>query len=76
MCEILKFDPRRHGNEVILEEEVHSESVSMIDSSLVVRKKAPKFDVTPIEMVTGVVTENGLLTPKAVLGLMTGYRTA
>ena len=32
-----------------------------------VKVKNPYFDITPLEMVTTVVTENGLLTPTEVI---------
>ncbi len=35
-----------------------------------VRVKNPYFDITPLELVTGVVTENGLLMPEEVIGYM------
>ena len=59
-CETLKFDPRLRGDEVDLEEKEPSE----------VRVKNPNFDITPLELITGIVTENGLLTPEEVIGYM------
>jgi eIF-2B alpha/beta/delta-like uncharacterized protein len=55
LCETLKFDPRLKSNEVDLEEK---------ESSGV---KKPYFDITPLGLVAGVVTENGLLTPEEVI---------
>ena len=59
-CETLKFDPRLRGDEVDLEEKEPSE----------VRVKNPNFDITPLELITGIVTENGLLAPEEVIGYM------
>jgi methylthioribose-1-phosphate isomerase len=32
--------------------------------------KNPHFDITPLELITGIVTENGLLTPGEVINYM------
>jgi translation initiation factor eIF-2B subunit delta len=55
LCETLKFDPRLKSDEVDLEEKEPS------------GVKNPYFDITPLELVAGVVTENGLLTPEEVI---------
>jgi len=55
LCETLKFDPRLKSSEVDLEEKEPS------------GVKNPYFDITPLELVAGVVTENGLLTPEEVI---------
>lgn len=56
--ETLKFDPRLKSSEVDLEEKEPS------------GVKNPYFDITPLGLVAGVVTENGLLTPKEVISYM------
>ncbi|TET25695.1 MAG: hypothetical protein E3J67_03335 [Dehalococcoidia bacterium] len=53
LCEMLKFDPRLRGEEVDLEE---PSGVSH-----------PGFDITPPQLITAVITENGLLTLKEVI---------
>jgi len=67
LCEILKFDPRLRGDEVDLEEKEPSEVVEPGILPPEVRVKNPYFDITPLELVTGIVTENGLLTPEEVV---------
>jgi translation initiation factor eIF-2B subunit delta len=66
LCETLKFDHRLRGEEVDLEEEEPSEIVGRAKLPLQVSIKNPHFDLTPLELVTGIVTENGLLAPKKV----------
>jgi methylthioribose-1-phosphate isomerase len=41
-----------------------------------VRVKNPSFDITPLELVTGIVTENGLLTPEEVISYMNQLKAA
>jgi translation initiation factor eIF-2B subunit delta len=55
LAETLKFDPRLKSGQVDLEEKEPS------------GVKNPYFDITPLELVAGVVTENGLLTPEEVI---------
>ncbi len=68
LCETLKFDSRLRGDEVDLEEKDPSEVVEPGRLPPEVRVKNPYFDITPLELVTGIVTENGLLTPEEVIG--------
>lgn len=67
LCETLKFDPRVRGDEVDLE---GGEVVETSELPPQVRVGNPSFDITPLELVTGVVTENGLLTPEEVGGYL------
>ena len=67
LCETLKFDPRLSGDEVDLEEKEPSELIEPGRLPLEVRVKNPHFDITPLELITGIVTENGLLTPAEVI---------
>jgi translation initiation factor eIF-2B subunit delta len=55
--ETLKFDPRLKSDQVDLEERLSPQ----------VRVKKPCFDITPLGLVSGVVTENGLLNPEEVI---------
>jgi eIF-2B alpha/beta/delta-like uncharacterized protein len=66
LCETLKFDHRLRGEEVDLEEKEPSEIVGRAKLPPQLSVKNPYFDLTPLELVTGIVTENGLLTPKEV----------
>ncbi len=70
LCETLKFDPRVKGSEVDLEEKEAAEVVDPARLPPEVRVKNPYFDITPPELVTGVVTENGLLAPEEVISYM------
>lgn len=67
LCETLKFDPRLRSNEVDLEEKEPSEVVEPGRLPPEVKVKNPYFDITPLELVTGMVTENGLLTTREVI---------
>jgi len=70
LCETLKFDSRLRGDEVDLEEKDPSEVVEPGKLPPEVRVKNPYFDVTPLELVTGIVTENGLLAPEGVISYL------
>ena len=70
LCEMLKFDPRLRGDEVDLEEKEPSEVVEPGRLPPEVRVKNPYFDITPLELVTRIVTESGLLTPQEVISYM------
>jgi len=70
LCEALKFDPRLRGDEVDLEEKEPSEVIEPGKLPPGVRVRNPYFDITPLELVAGIVTENGLLTPKDVVNYM------
>ena len=67
LCDTLKFDPRLRSDEVDLEEKEPSEVVEPGRLPPEVKVKNPYFDITPLELVTAVVTENGLLTAKKLL---------
>ena len=67
-CETLKFDHRLRGDEVDLEEKEPSEVYEPGRLSLQVKVKKPYFDITPLELITGIITENGLLMPEEVIG--------
>lgn len=70
MCETLKFDHRLRSNEVDLEEKDPAEVMGRAKLPPQVEVKNPYFDITPLELVTGVVTENGLLAPEGVTGYL------
>jgi ribose 1,5-bisphosphate isomerase len=76
LCEALKFAPRLRSDEVDLEEEEPSGVVESGRLSPKVRVKNPRFDITPLELVTGIVTENGLLTPEEVINYMNQLKVA
>lgn len=62
VCDTLKFDPRLKGNEVDLKEKEPSEVVEPTILPPEVRIRNPYFDITPPELISEIVTENGLLT--------------
>jgi len=66
-CETLKFAPRLKGDEVDLEEKEPSELVKPGRLPPEVRVRNPYFDVMPLELATGMVTENGFLTPEEAI---------
>jgi len=72
LCETLKFDSRLRGDEVDLEEKDPSEVVEPGKLPPAVKIKNPYFDITPLELVSGIVTENGLLTPEEVMSYLEG----
>ncbi|MFC2047373.1 translation initiation factor eIF-2B, partial [Chloroflexota bacterium] len=67
LCETLKFDSRLQGDEVDLEEKEPSEVFDLESFPPEVKAKNPFFDITPPELITGIVTENGLLLPQEVI---------
>jgi translation initiation factor eIF-2B subunit delta len=68
LCETLKFDHRLRSDEVDFEEKEPAEVVGKAKLPSPVSVKNPYFDLTPLELVTGIVTENGLLAPDGVTG--------
>ena len=70
LCETLKFDPRLSSGEVDLEEKEPSEVIEPGSLPPAVKVKHPYFDITPLELVTRVVTEKGLFTPEEVIDYM------
>lgn len=68
--ETLKFDPRLRSGQVDLEEGEPSELVKAGRLPPQVKVKNPCFDITPLELVSGMVTENGLLTPEEVISYL------
>jgi len=70
LCETLKFDPRLRSNGVDLEEKGPLEVVEAGRLPPGVKVKNPYFDITPLELITGIVTENGLLRSEEVISYM------
>lgn len=66
LCESLKFDPGLKGEEVDLEEREPSVGPGGLPPEG--RPRNPGFDITPLELITGVVTEKGLLAAEQVIG--------
>lgn len=70
LSETLKFDPRLRGEEVDLEEKEPSEVVEPGRLPPEIRVRNPHFDITPLELIAGIVTEKGLVTPEEALAYM------
>jgi eIF-2B alpha/beta/delta-like uncharacterized protein len=66
LCESLKFDPGLKGEEVDLEEREPFIEPGGLPPG--VRARNPGFDITPLELITGIVTEKGLLSAEQVIG--------
>jgi len=72
LCDSMKFDSRLKGEEVDLEEKEPSEVIEPGRLPPGVKVKNPYFDITPLELVTGIVTEAGLYSREQVLGYIKG----
>jgi eIF-2B alpha/beta/delta-like uncharacterized protein len=70
LCETLKFDPRLRSGEVDLEEKEAAEVIEPGRLPPEVKVKNPYFDITPLELVSGIVTETGVLTKGEVTSYM------
>jgi ribose 1,5-bisphosphate isomerase len=70
LCETLKLDSRLRGNEVDLEEKETSEVIEPERLLPEVTVRNPYFDMTPPELITGIVTENGVLRPEEVISYL------
>lgn len=70
LCETLKFDPHTISSKVDLEEKDPSEVVrdGTLPKSVSVRN--PSFDITPLELIGAIITENGLLSQEAVINYL------
>jgi len=72
LCETLKFDFSLKSDKVDLEEKEPSEVIESGKLPPEVRIKNPYFDITPMELVTAVVTENGLLPTEKLPSMLKG----
>jgi eIF-2B alpha/beta/delta-like uncharacterized protein len=75
-CETLKFDHKLKGGGIDLEEKETSEVVQPERLPAEVKVQNPYFDITPLELVTGIVTENGLLEPQEVIDYLAKHSKA
>jgi eIF-2B alpha/beta/delta-like uncharacterized protein len=69
LCETLKFDSRLKSDDVELEEKEPDEVADPAAMPTGTRIVNPYFDITPLELVTSVVTENGLFTAKKLVAV-------
>ncbi|MFC2069331.1 translation initiation factor eIF-2B [Chloroflexota bacterium] len=70
LCETLKFETRLKGVEVDLEEKDPSELLETANIPARIKVKNPHFDITPLEMITAIITENGVLAPIELLSML------
>jgi ribose 1,5-bisphosphate isomerase len=61
LCESLKIDPNLKGNEADLEYKNPNEMVMQGVFPPEITIKNPYFDVTPVELITGLITEDGII---------------
>jgi len=61
LCETLKFDPRLPSTAVELEEKEAAEVAPEGSLPEGVTVRNPYFDITPADLITGIVTEEGLV---------------
>ena len=65
LCESLKFDPRVEASAVDLEDRDAVE-IDVGEAALEIPRANPHFDLTPLALLSGVVTEGGVMTPDEV----------
>ena len=65
LCDSLKFDPELTGEDVDLENGEPSQVTEPPGLSPGVVISSPRFDFTPLELITGIVTEVGVSHPEA-----------
>ena len=75
LCDTLKFDPRVASDKVDLEDGEPHEVVELESLPPGVTVKNPHFDITPLDMVTGLITEMGFMTPAEVIDYINELRT-
>ncbi len=70
-CETLKFDSRLKSTDVELEEKDTNEIAppGILPEGVVLRN--PYFEITPLELITGIITEDGLVKQSEVLNYIT-----
>ncbi len=61
LCETLKFDAKTKSSEVEIEEKEPAEVAAPGALPEAVKVENPYFDITPADLITGIVTENGLV---------------
>ena len=65
LCESLKFDPRIEAAAVDLEDRDGAE-IDVGEAAADIPRRNPHFDLTPLALLSGVVTEGGVMTPDEV----------
>jgi methylthioribose-1-phosphate isomerase len=67
LADTLKFDNSKGKREFDTEERDVAELADPAGLPQTVSIRNPHFDITPLELLTGVVTERGMMTPAAVI---------
>jgi len=70
LADTLKFDTTTGHREFDIENRDNTELVAPADLTQTVSIRNPHFDITPLELVTGVVTERGIMTPDAIIAFL------
>lgn len=70
LADTLKFNETPEHREFDVEDRDRAELADPAGLARTVSIRNPHFDVTPLELVTGVVTEQGLMTPDAVINFL------
>jgi eIF-2B alpha/beta/delta-like uncharacterized protein len=67
LCEIAKFDPRLKSGDIEIEEKPGSElaPAGILPEGVII--KNPYFDTTPLELISGIITEDGLVKREDIL---------
>jgi ribose 1,5-bisphosphate isomerase len=67
LCDTSKFDTRLKGDEVDLEDKIPTEMFLPGVLPPLIWSRRPTFDVTPFDLISGVVTENGVLNTQDIV---------
>ena len=70
LADTMKFDASTGHREFDIEDRDNTELVAPAGLAQPVSIRNPHFDITPLELVTGVVTEWGIMTPDAIIAFL------
>jgi translation initiation factor 2B subunit (eIF-2B alpha/beta/delta family) len=76
LADTLKFDAAKDHRSFDTEDRDSAELADPADLGQTVSIRNPHFDITPLGMVTGVVTEQGIMTPNAVFAYLDDQSTS
>jgi translation initiation factor 2B subunit (eIF-2B alpha/beta/delta family) len=71
LCERLKFDTRLTSDQVVFEARVPPEELKDLPRSY--KTRGPTYDITPLKLVTGIVTEEGLFKPREITSYLENH---
>jgi translation initiation factor 2B subunit (eIF-2B alpha/beta/delta family) len=74
LADTLKFDMIPGHREFDVEDRDGTELAAQATLAGTVTVRNPHFDVTPLELITGIVTEQGVMTPDAVIAFLNNKR--